>query len=200
MKPTNFLVLLLLLFGMGCQDIQPEPQALMAVPTPVQFEASTLDPLQLIVWLETDKGLAESNIVCFNDKLDLENRTNVMVHSVRFGPIGVKEVIDALRIAPDEPGKGRLGKPKLAGSLQLQPAEIVQVVWRPAERGLFVHPVTVVNPNCGVGMNMPLPPSGPGFVLRDIDSCAPVSFRRGERGGRSLNVYVGESCTVTANN
>lgn len=191
---TQLIALVLTFFlGFACS-----PSSSSSKEKPEEFSAreSRQTPLsfKVNVYLQTPEGTAQSTVFCFSDVLHLEKRPHVMVNSTRFGPIGVKEVIDALRIAPGEEPKGGGGRDQFVGSLKPREDDLIQVVWKPGQDLYQLSLVTAKSAMCGESHPGPVSQQGESLLLSGAEVCAPITFRRSTRNEGQVDVYVGEAC------
>ena len=154
--------------------------------------------LSVNVWLHSEGNYAQSTLFCFKDRLLLEKRTNVMINSTRHGPIGVKDVIDALRLAPDEEKKEVNGRDKIAATIAVAAGEMIQVLWVPEQDFYEFHLTPRAKVNCNAEMKSPPAWNKPFLTLRGIEQCSPVTIQRmgaDPKGNQeTVQITVAEAC------
>jgi len=83
------------------------------------------------VWTSGQGRLQGTDRICFSSELIIERPQYILLNSQEDGPIGVKDVIDALRIVPDPKCNIPNNRLKILFKYRLQPDDMIQVIWRP---------------------------------------------------------------------
>ncbi len=150
------------------------------------------DSLAVNVWLQSPTNFAQSSVFCFRDRLLLEKRTNVMINSTSCGAIGVKDIVDALRLGPDEDKKETNGRDKIATTVQLAPGQMIQVLWVPASDLYAFHITSADKAVCGKSLKEIPAWKTPFLTLRGLEACSPVTIQRvpAEPGTDKVTVQV----------
>lgn len=156
------------------------------------------DSLAVNVWLQSPTNFAQSSVFCFRDRLLLEKRTNVMINSTSCGAIGVKDIIDALRLGPDEEKKESNGRDKIAATVEVYPGEMIQVLWVPANDFYAFHITSAEKAVCGKSMKEVPAWKSPFLTIRGLEECSPVTIQRVESNPGSdastVQILVAEVC------
>lgn len=176
---------------------------LLAAPNEPFFHSSTAcepptevpQPMKVVVWLKEDSTIVGSRIFCFTEEFHIEKERDLLITTDAFGPIGVKGVVDALRMAPDEPilGKKSMARQQI-WNFNLLPDQILHIVWEPSVPAYFFYQLDVPSGpsgSCNFEPDAPEFPEKPFFILENDGAlCHSILLERPVQGGMNSSSAV----------
>ena len=159
-------------------------------------------PVKVYIWLLDQGSVTGSTVTCFQSNLFLKQSENVLLTTAAYGPIGVKEVVDALGYAVDDSCFLSLGSSWELARLRVEPSEVLHIVWEPSVPRYTFHILEKVAGEsilCGDQISFPnfkVPP-----VLRmesTLGACRRVYLERmgstSSGSGDVIQIKVPSSC------
>lgn len=153
--------------------------------------------IRVVVWLQSDSVIVEGGVYCFGNEFLVSRNTDLLLYTSNSGPIGVKEVVDALRMSSDEScGEGKMPRNQVWNFLQ-GPDEVLHIVWKPSEPS-YEFFLETLPPGSGAGCHIvpvfPAPGAVPIFSLRgNTSTCSSILLKRAGVGSQATGIPIAVS-------
>lgn len=186
MRHTQLLAVICCLLFLGTGMAGSEEKPFFHNPAAPAPPPAAADPMKVVVWLKEDSVIVGSRTFCFTDEFLVEKEMDLLIYTQAYGPIGVKEVVDALRMAPDEPDERKHLPRNQVWNFDLPPSELLHIVWQPSEPAYYFY-IEQVPPgeesNCDYQPLSPPLAVPPFLVIQDKQGkCSSILLKRSLSG------------------
>ncbi len=131
---------------------------LLSMTTPLKAQKKSYSSTAMAaVWTAGQGRLEGTDRICFSRELIIERPRYFLLNSQEDGPIGVKDVIDALRIVPDPKCKIPNNRFRVLFKYRLNPDDLIQVIWRPETSTVELLLIPGENQSAQCGRLPPIP-------------------------------------------
>lgn len=161
----------------------------------------TPDPMIVVVWLVDGTDVVNSRTICFEEEFLLTRmEDDLLMLTSSAGAIGIKEVVDALRLLPDEQLDDIPFSRPQVGSFDFPVSQYLQIVWEPNNPSLAFY-LEDFPPgeqgNCEMQPQFPDKSAKPELIMRgDVTLCENIRLERpvNVQGTSTMLVTVPADC------